>query len=146
MYFCKKKQKKNLETICVNSPGTTILFYSRSMTLSQIRSKQSNSFPLMLLTYIIELCNLRLASICFRIIIVKIFQVGSNSSTCATKACQSLIILNKDVIWHSYKFNGILYYVSAGKKYLRSFSPFRRFKKGSCQFLAKECAQYWLTA
>ena len=23
---------------------------------------------------------------------------------------------------------------------------FRRFKKGSCQFLAKECAQYWLTA
>ena len=27
--------------------------------------------------------------------------------------------------------------------FLRSFSP---FKKGSCQFLAKECAQYWLTA
>ena len=26
------------------------------------------------------------------------------------------------------------------------FSPFRWFKKGSCQFLAKECAQYWLTA
>ena len=26
-----------------------------------------------------------------------------------------------------------------------SFSPFRSFKKGSCQFLAKECAQYWLT-
>ena len=24
--------------------------------------------------------------------------------------------------------------------------PFLRFKKGSCQFLAKECAQYWLTA
>ena len=24
-------------------------------------------------------------------------------------------------------------------------SPFRWFKKGSCQFLAKECAQYWLT-
>ena len=23
---------------------------------------------------------------------------------------------------------------------------FRVFKKGSCQFLAKECAQYWLTA
>ena len=23
---------------------------------------------------------------------------------------------------------------------------FLRFKKGSCQFLAKECAQYWLTA
>ena len=30
--------------------------------------------------------------------------------------------------------------------FLRSFSPFRWFKKGSCQFLAKECAQYWLTA
>ena len=30
--------------------------------------------------------------------------------------------------------------------FLRSFSPFHWFKKGSCQFLAKECAQYWLTA
>ena len=26
--------------------------------------------------------------------------------------------------------------------FLRSFYPFRWFKKGSCQFLAKECAQY----
>ena len=32
------------------------------------------------------------------------------------------------------------------KYFLRSFSPFRLFKKVSCQFLAKECAQYWLTA
>ena len=32
------------------------------------------------------------------------------------------------------------------KYFLRSFSPFRWFKKGSCQFLAKECANYWLTA
>ena len=32
------------------------------------------------------------------------------------------------------------------KYFLQSFSPFRGFKKGSCQFLAKECAQYWLTA
>ena len=32
------------------------------------------------------------------------------------------------------------------KYFLRSFSPFRWFKKGSCQFLAKECAQFWLTA
>ena len=32
------------------------------------------------------------------------------------------------------------------KYFLRSFSPFRWFKKGSCQFLAKECAQYCLTA
>ena len=31
------------------------------------------------------------------------------------------------------------------KYFLRSFSPFRWFKKGSCQFLVKECAQYWLT-
>ena len=31
------------------------------------------------------------------------------------------------------------------KYFLRSFSPFCWFKKGSCQFLAKECAQYWLT-
>ena len=29
--------------------------------------------------------------------------------------------------------------------FLRSFFPFCCFKKGSCQFLAKECAQYWLT-
>ena len=32
------------------------------------------------------------------------------------------------------------------KYFLRSFSPFRGFKKGSCQFLVKECAHYWLTA
>ena len=32
------------------------------------------------------------------------------------------------------------------KYFLRSFSPFRWFKKGSCQFLPKECAQYWFTA
>ena len=32
------------------------------------------------------------------------------------------------------------------KYFLRSFSPFRWSKKGSCQFLAKECTQYWLTA
>ena len=29
------------------------------------------------------------------------------------------------------------------KYFLWSFFP---FKKGSCHFLAKECAQYWLTA
>ena len=29
---------------------------------------------------------------------------------------------------------------------LPSFSPFRWFKKGSYQDLAKECAQFWLTA
>ena len=29
---------------------------------------------------------------------------------------------------------------------LQSFSSFCGFKKGSCQFLAKEFAQYWLTA
>ena len=32
------------------------------------------------------------------------------------------------------------------KYFLRPFSPFRWFKKGSWQFLAKECAQYCLTA
>ena len=32
------------------------------------------------------------------------------------------------------------------KYFLRSFSSFGWFKKGSCQFLAKEYAQYWLTA
>ena len=32
------------------------------------------------------------------------------------------------------------------KYFLRLFSPFRWFKKGSCQFLAKECARCWLTA
>ena len=32
------------------------------------------------------------------------------------------------------------------KYFLRSFSLFCWFKKGNCQFQAKECAQYWLTA
>ena len=32
------------------------------------------------------------------------------------------------------------------KYFLWSFSPFHCSKKGSCQFLAKECAQYWFTA
>ena len=32
------------------------------------------------------------------------------------------------------------------KHFLRSFSTFCWFKKGNCQFLAKDCAQYWLTA
>ena len=32
------------------------------------------------------------------------------------------------------------------KYFLWSFSPFCWFKKGSYQFLAKECAQYWLIA
>ena len=33
------------------------------------------------------------------------------------------------------------------KYFLRSFSPFRYSRRvpGSCQFKAKECAQYWLT-
>ena len=32
------------------------------------------------------------------------------------------------------------------KYFLWSFSPFHWFKKGSGQFLAKECTQYWLSA
>ena len=40
----------------------------------------------------------------------------------------------------------ILSWILIMKYFQRSFSPFRWFKKGSCQFLAKECAQYWLTA
>ena len=32
------------------------------------------------------------------------------------------------------------------KYFLQSLSPFRCFKKGSCQFWGKECARYWLTA
>ena len=32
------------------------------------------------------------------------------------------------------------------KYFLWSFSPFHWFKKGNCQFLAEECAQYWLTS
>ena len=31
------------------------------------------------------------------------------------------------------------------KYFPRSFSRFLRFKKGRCQFLEKEYAQYWLT-
>ena len=44
------------------------------------------------------------------------------------------------------KVGNILSWRLIMKYFLRSFSPFRGFKKGSCQFLAKECAQYWLTA
>ena len=40
----------------------------------------------------------------------------------------------------------ILSWILIMKYFLRSFSPSRWFKKGSCQFLAKECAQYRLTA
>ena len=38
------------------------------------------------------------------------------------------------------EIGNILSWRSIMKYFLRSFSP---FKKGSCQFLAKECAQYW---
>ena len=44
------------------------------------------------------------------------------------------------------KVGSILLWRLIMKYFLRSFSPFRWFKKGSCQFLAKEFAQYWLTA
>ena len=44
------------------------------------------------------------------------------------------------------KVRNILSWGLIVKYFLRSFSPFRWFKKGSCQFLAKECAQYWLSA
>ena len=44
------------------------------------------------------------------------------------------------------KVGNILSWRLIMKYFLRSFSPFRWFKKGSRQFLAKECAQYWLTA
>ena len=43
------------------------------------------------------------------------------------------------------EFGNILLWRMIMKYFLRSFSPFCWFKKGSCQFLAKECAQYWLT-
>ena len=32
------------------------------------------------------------------------------------------------------------------KYFLWSFSPYRLYKKGSCQFLVKDCAQYWLNS
>ena len=38
-------------------------------------------------------------------------------------------------------FHGVLIM----KYFLWSFSSFRQFKKGGCQFLAKEYAQDWLT-
>ena len=43
------------------------------------------------------------------------------------------------------KVGNILSWRLIMKYFLRSFSLFRWFKKGSCQFLAKECAQCWLT-
>ena len=44
------------------------------------------------------------------------------------------------------KVGNILSWRLIMKYFLRLFSPFCWFKKNSCQFLAKECAQYWLTA
>ena len=44
------------------------------------------------------------------------------------------------------QIGNILQWRSIMKYFLWSFSPFRWFKKGSYQFLAKECAQYRLTA
>ena len=44
------------------------------------------------------------------------------------------------------KVGNILSWRLIMKYFLRSFSPFRWFEKGSCQFLAEECAQYWLPA
>ena len=44
------------------------------------------------------------------------------------------------------KVGNILSWRLSMKYFLRSFSPFCWFKKGSCQFLVKEWAQYWLTA
>ena len=44
------------------------------------------------------------------------------------------------------KVGNILSWRLVLKYFLRSFSPFRWFKKGSCKILEKECAQYWLTA
>ena len=59
-----------------------------------------------------------------------------------------LISERKEMIrfWWPYLIFNILSWRLIMKYFLRSFSPFRWFKKGSCQFLAKECAQYWLTA
>ena len=42
------------------------------------------------------------------------------------------------------KVGNILWWRLIMKYFLWSLSPFRWFKKGICQFLAKECAQYWL--
>ena len=44
------------------------------------------------------------------------------------------------------KVDNILSWRLIMKYFQQSFCPFRWFKKGSCQLLAKECAQYWLTA
>ena len=40
--------------------------------------------------------------------------------------------------------NSFNYILSEDMKYMNMKEL--EFKKGSCQFLAKECAQYWLTA
>ena len=37
-------------------------------------------------------------------------------------------------------------FVEIDHEIFSTVTPFRWFKKGSCQFLLKECAQYWLTA
>ena len=47
---------------------------------------------------------------------------------------------------HLKEVGNILLWRLIMKYILWSFSPFSWFKKSICQFLAKECAQYWLTA
>ena len=54
------------------------------------------------------------------------------SGGCGFKPCRVGNILFGDRSWNNY--------------FLRSLSLFCWFKKGSCQFLVKECAQYWLIA
>ena len=52
------------------------------------------------------------------------------------------LVIRRLHVWSQHSFVEILIM----KYFLWSFSPFCWFKKGSCQFLAKECVQYWLTA
>ena len=50
------------------------------------------------------------------------------------------------VNWQRIPCNGQTYQrvLNCKSIYYLLLFPFRWFKKGSCQFLAKECAQYWL--
>ena len=92
----------------------------------------------------------------FQIKISDIFYISAQNIDCGYS--QSMF-LSRNMKNNVYPCKPQFYYIKGGLKgvnilswrlimkyFLRSFSPFCWFKKGSCQFLAKECAQYWLTA
>ena len=68
-------------------------------------------------------------------VLVNVFEVGlARSVGCAYRLVSKRSRVRSSLSAHSFVI------VWSWKKIIRPFSPFRLFKKGSCQLLAKECA------